>query len=721
MTSPAMTQMGFIVGTAAYMAPEQAKGRPVDRRADVWAFGVVLYEILTGRRLFEAEDISETLAAVLTRDLSLTSLSDGIPPRLRALVRDCLVRDPRQRLRDMGEARRVLERVIAGASDDAVAAPAAPTPVKRPLWRLALPWLAGAIGMTGVWLASRPAAVTPAPAVRTVITLPDGLSVIRRDRGLALSPDGTQLALVLIDQRPRSQLYVRDLSKLELRALAGTDGATYPFWSPDGRSVGFFAEEQLKRVDLADGVIRAIAPALQARGGTWGPGDVAVFSAADNAAAVRGRLYRISMSAPGAATPIGPNPTDAVVARLPTFLSSGVLYELYDRLVPERSTLQYLDLATGQSREIAASSGEAHYVESGWLASVTDAMVTVRQFDARGPSVSGTPFVVAPAVASDVLRGTGHISLARNAGHTLVYLQAAPISEKQLTFMSADGQAGAPIGEAAPFTEVALAPDGRRAVVAIANQAGAFRPQLWMVDLASGLRAPFTGPQDGGSNMIWSPDGTRVAYTGSDGRLVVRRADGSGAPVVIGDPTQNHTPYGWTRDGTQVVVGNYRGLRGIDLALMAADGREARILFESEAAEAGGKISPDGRWLAYISTETGRQELYVTAFPVAGPRWPVTRNGVFGAGPDALAWTPEGDGLQYLGLDGRLTRIALSLRDGVAKAGDTRPLLGGRDLTGSIGWIEPVGGRYLIALPLPGQQLRQSIVLVTNWQSELRK
>jgi dipeptidyl aminopeptidase/acylaminoacyl peptidase/predicted Ser/Thr protein kinase len=710
------TQIGMILGTAAYMAPEQAKGRGVDRRADVWAFGVVLYEMLTGRRLFEAEDVSETLAAVLTREVSITALPPSIPARLRALLRDCLVRDPRQRLRDIGEARRVIDQQISGTPDEAFeTAPGSGRAIAVPLWRRVLPWVIGAVGMAGVWIASRPSPRPPGPATRTIIELPEGLSVVARDRGAALSPDGTQLALVLRDAGNRSQLYLRALGRLEMHALSNTEGASYPFWSPDGRALGFFAAGQLKRIDLPDGLVRSITTAEAARGGTWGPGDAAVFAAAPDQAQLMTRLFRVSMTSPGTATPVGPDPSPTVVERLPVFFGSGgVLFERYHRVDSDKTELLYLDLASGESRRVSGRLGEVHYIAPGWLGSLNGSILSVQKFDPRSVSLSGAPAVVASGVHADELRGTGHVSFARDTGTSLVYLQAPPTPLRQVTWMDADGRPSAGIGDPARIRSVNASPDGRRAIVGIDNQDGAFRPQLWMMDLTTGLRSPFTGPRDGGVSLAWSPDGRRVAYTGVDGRMVVRPTDGSTDRVVAGDAANNYTPSSWTPDGTSVLVAIYRGLRGTDLAVMSADGRgEPRFLTDSLAGERDGWISPDGKWLAYLSNESGRDELFLTAYGTPGPRWPLSTTGV-----RVFHWTSSRE-ITYLGSDDRARSVAWEARGDRVEAAPARPALGGRDLRGIWASIPPVSGRYLVALPLPGQTLRPSLVLVTNWQSEI--
>ncbi|HET9370712.1 MAG TPA: protein kinase, partial [Vicinamibacterales bacterium] len=718
LTAPA-TQIGMILGTAAYMAPEQAKGKAVDRRADIWAFGVVLYEMLTGSRAFEREDVSETLAAVLTRDLNFATLPPTTPARLRVLIRDCLARDPRQRLRDIGDARRVLEQLSAGTPEEEAASlehgPVAAPPT--PLWRRALPWAVGAVAVAAVWLGTRPSPAPLQPTTRTTIELPDGLSVVRRDRALALSPDGTQLALVLTDARNRSQLYLRAIADLEMRALANTDGATYPFWAPDGRALGFFAAGELKRIDLPDGLVRSITPATQARGGTWGPDDTAVFAAASDEAQTMTRLFRVSMASPGSSTAVGLDPTPQQVARLPVFVGGRVLFDSHHRLNEEATELRVLDLSSGETRRLGGRAGEVHYVAPGLLASLNDSILTVQPFDPQSFSLSGTPVVLASGVSSDPNRGTGHVSFPRNSNTSFVYLQDAPTPMRQLTWIDADGRESGTLGEPARVDFIAPSPDGRRALIGIDNQDGHW-PQLWMMDLATGSRSPFTGPRDGGRNVAWSPDGRRVAYTGPDTRLVVRPADGGTDRIVFGNPAHYHAPFSWTADGASILIAEYRGVRGTDLALVAADGKGVpRYLIESPAQESFARLSPDGRWVAYVSDESGRQELYVAPFETPGARWPLTTTGM---GSDEFGWQSNSE-IAYIGIDGQVRYVLWKLEGDRLTARSERPAFGGRTIPGVIGSLEPVSGRYLVAVPLAGQTLRQSLVLVTNWQSALKK
>jgi hypothetical protein len=235
-----------------------------------------------------------------------------------------------------------------------------------------------------------------------------------------------------------------------------------------------------------------------------------------------------------------------------------------------------------------------------------------------------------------------------------------------------------------------------------------------MMDLSTGLRSPFTGPRDGGVTAVWSPDSRQVAYLGFDGRLVVRPTDGGTDRVVSGDPANNYSPSCWTPDGKSVLVGIYRGLRGTDVAVMSADGTgEPRFLTDSLASERGACISPDGKWLAYVSNETGRDELYLTAWGAPGPRWPLTTTGVVEFG-----WTSSRE-IACLGRDFRARRITWEIRGDRIEVAPAQPVFGGKDLTGIEAWSQPVSGRYLMAVPLPGQALRPSLVLVTNWQSEI--
>jgi eukaryotic-like serine/threonine-protein kinase len=703
-TSPALTRTGMIVGTAAYMAPEQARGRVVDRRADIWAFGAVLYEMLAGRPAFVGDDVSITLANVLKEDIAWDALPDDVPPPIRRLLERCLERDPKQRLRDIGEARIVLQDPAASVSGAQRPLPA--TPATPPRWRSLVPWAAAVVGTLGVWAAVRPAPLPSGPTIRASIALPAGLTVPQRDRAVALSPDGTMLAVVLAESATsRSQLYLRAVDRLEFRAIPGSEGATYPFWAPDGQAVGFFAANELRRFDLPDGPVRRVTTALAGRGASWGSDDRIVFAAATSAAMQEVRLYRVAAEGHEAPEAWGPPAEGGRMSRLPHILPAqgGVLFHM----AGDGADGLYV-LAPGETapRKILDGASEAQYVPPGRLAFIRDGLVMVQPFDLATLTLSGRAEPVADRLVADGFRGTGHVTFPSASGRTFVYLRASPPGERQLVWMDRAGRQGATVGEADQYEGVWASPDGTRAIVAIAEK-------LWTIDLASGVRSPFhAGPGEGGDTVVWSPDGRRAAFRNRSGRghLLVRPTDSrAGTLVRIGDGPENWSPTDWSPDGSQIIAHVYRGLGDIAVVAVPPDGSaEPTVLVESPAQ--GGRLSPNARWLAYLSTESGQMQAYVTTYPSPGRRWAVTSDGATWVG-----WMSATE-LLYADRANVLRAVAFRADAGVPVFGAREPLLGGTPAPGPGRYVDGLN-RFLFAVPTGAADEPPTLVIVTNWQA----
>ena len=722
MNSPTMTvrgtELGVILGTAAYMSPEQAAGKPVDKRTDLWGLGVVLLEMLTGRQTFGGETVAHVLAAVLKETPDLSTLPPATPASIRRLLRRCLEKDRKKRLDSAAAARLDIEDALSGSgAADPSAAPRTRR-ASRAAWTMAL---AGALVGAGiVWIATRPAPAPAAPVTRSVIELPDGLAIRSRQRAVALAPDGSRLALVLRDAKNRSQLFVRSLDKLELRPLAGTDQASDPFWSPDGRSLGFFTTRELKRIDLPDGPVRTIAAIEQGRGASWGGGDRAIFSALAPGSQSLLTLYEVSMTGVGAAAAIAAiQPSEQSQARLPTILpgNAGTLFLSIGSSRPE--PLQLLD-SSSRVRAMASINSEVHYVPPGWLAFVRDSLLMVQPFDLGAPALSGTAQVVAEGIAFDSARATAQVTFSSAPPTALVYQREAAVPLSQLTWIGANGIAQGTIGEPAQFAgEIAISPDGRRALAATQTRSNA-NAQLWMVDLASGLRSPFTAGATAASDPVWSPDGKRVAYRGSPASFVIRDVDApESAAIVMRTDGDAWGPSSWTSDGVSILSQIYRSPRGLDIGIIAADGKSApRLLVDSPAQEQMPKLSPDQRWLAFISDESGRNQVYVTAYPALGAKWPLTSNGA-----SAFEWNGASS-LIYSDTSGqRIQTVAFQPAAGggvnVTKRGS---MLEGRGATANVLPASAIPAtRFLDSVVLPGQRADSPLVLVTNWQSEIRK
>ena len=420
-TSPAMTMRGVILGTAAYMAPEQAKGKPVDRRADIWAFGCVLYEMLTGRRTFKGDDLTDTLTAVLRDEPDWTALPAETPPPVRALLRRCLQKDPRQRLPHVGIVRLDLaESVAGGAALESGSAPPSSPPMTRPRWRERLAWgLVLVAAAAALAMGMRPGERAVAdPPLRFTVETPEGVRLVTRSTVyLAVSPNGQQLAFVGQDERGEGALWVHAFGTGRARLLDGTQGALHPFWSPDARHLAFAAAGSLKRIDLQSGAVQTVCELRRAVDGfgmgTWSRDDVILFS--------DGALYQVRASGgvPEPATSVDDGAGDFRHNR-PHFLPDGrhFVFSAINRDL-ERSTLRLGELGRLDSRTIGDTASSAEYVQPGLLVYAAGGRVLARPFDAAIGQWTGDPSVLAESVRNLESQGAAAFSTSRNGA--LVY------------------------------------------------------------------------------------------------------------------------------------------------------------------------------------------------------------------------------------------------------------------------------------------------------------
>ena len=703
--SPAMTSMGMILGTAGYMSPEQAKGRPVDKRADIWAFGVVLYEMLTGKALFAGETVTEVVAAVIRQDISFDALPPGTPPGVRAALNRCLERDPRKRLRDIGDLD--LDATPAATQSAATVAP-------TPLWQRLAPWAVAVVGILATWLITRPADVPPPAPIRTSIDLPPGTRLPVRDRSIALSPDGRRLAIVLEDVATRrSQLHIRSLDSGVFTPLEGTGGATYPFWSPDGSSLGFFANREVRRFDFPNGPVRTITTATEGRGADWGADDTIIFVAGIPPDFARGSLYRVNAEGRGPAEAFGAQASDGFAVHSPNLLpgDAGFLVSRRSLARTDPPNWQIVDVRTGAMSKVLDLASEAQYAEPGWLLFTGgDNLLMAQPFDPATRTASGRAQAIADRVNNDLLRATANVT--QSAG-TLIYLQDPPPPMRQLAWYELDGRRLTNIGDPAPYEFFEVSPDGRRAIVAHDDL------QLWLVDLASGARSPFfVGPGKKGADIVWSPNGREVAFRELTTNLItVQQVDDPSASRTIGKAgiRSAWSPTSWTPDGKTIILNLYEGLRGNDLVAVAADGSgEPRRLVNTPAQESEARLSPDGRWLAYISNESGTRQAYVTSYPEVGAKITVTTGGA-----EDLQWLSNTE-LMVVDPTTRLSVLTLQAAASGVTVANRRAALGGA--------VAPGPGRYSIAAkrllvaPLAGTAVgAPSLVVVSNWAQTLRR
>jgi serine/threonine-protein kinase len=742
MNSPTLTaratQVGMILGTEAYMAPEQAKGRPVDKRADIWAFGVVLHEMLTGERCFKGDDVSETLASVLKDRPAFDQLPSGTPPRLKRLLERCLERDPKQRLRDIGEARVLLAELERGVPDASVAtapiaipSPAAPRPSVAP-WIIAGLLAAALVGAIVTWAPWTP--VPPAQVMRFSFLPPAGqqLPVLTVDRVAAISPQGTHLAFV----NALGNLFIRALDGLEAQALSGISGARAPFFSPDGKWVGFFQGTELKRVAITGGPALTIHPTLGApRGASWGPGDSIVFATSASGTGL--------MSVPvGGGEVKNLTTPEAGVGEDHVFPSvlpegRGVLFTISAAVV-ENSQVAVLDLESGKHRVLVRGGGQAEFVSAGrgtagYIIYGAAGSLRAVRFDAKTLEVQGDPVPIVDRVR--MAGSTYATQFGVSSTGTLMFVPGGLgvdlTDQRSMVWIDRQGKetAIATLPPRAYYT-LQLSPDGARVAVEIRDR----DQDIWVWDIAGEKLTPLTLEKVQDSMPIWTPDSRRIVFrsavSGTGGNLFWQSADGTGAaerlttaPDTQQTPTSFALKHGlilFTESGRTSTV-DFIG--GFTIAT-----RQSAPVFAPGYSVRNADVSPDGRFLIYESLETGTPQIFVRPFPdLNSGRWQVSANG--GIKP---MWAPDGHEAFYLQVDqaGATDLMAVPISTApVFKPGKPARLFGVSRLSGqSNGRPYDVSndGKRFIAVKTPpaandsASVAGSSIVFVVNWLEELK-
>jgi len=645
------TRMGVILGTAGYMSPEQAKGRPADRRADIWSFGVVLCEMLTGRPLYSGETAAETLASVMKDEVAIPES----PPAVRSLLRRCLEKDPRRRLQAIGEARIALEDPL--AASPTLPPPAAP---RRPIAWIALAALSL---LTSLALAVIHFRETPtAPRVLRAVIIPPEKSVVQ---SFALSPDGSSLAAA-IAIGGKQQLWLRALDASQFRPLPGTEDAQYPFWSPDSRYIGFFAQRKLKKIPAGGGPPQTLCDVGYARGGTWNRDGVILFGQSG------GPLQQVS-SAGGVATTVATSEGGRAY-RYPVFLPDGRHF-LYTLPAGDQSTGVYLAaLDSPAARRILADPSGAVWVPSspasqhGHLLFIRDGSLMAQPFDPSTLQLAGEAFPIATQASFGP--DNAYPLVSASADGLLVYLAGRNAADRQLTWFDRSGKELSNVGSRGHFRGVALSPDEK--TVAADHVSVGIASDLWLHEWTRGVESRFTTHQTSVNGVpVWSPDGRRIAFASNrTGRfdLYVKNAGEAGQDQILLQNGNRKTPSDWSRDGQYLLYTETDAkTQSDDLWVMPMEGDPKPVPFlHTEFNETEGQFSPDGHWIAYASDESGRFEIYVRPFPAGPGRRKVSVNG--GAYP---RWRSDGKELFYLTTEGKViaTAVKVGLRNEFESAG----------------------------------------------------
>jgi serine/threonine-protein kinase len=721
-----MTTAGVILGTAAYMAPEQARGRDADRRADIWAFGAVLFEMLTAKRAFAGETVSDTLAAVMRDEPDWSALPAGISPRWRRLLGRCLAKDPRARLQAIGEARIALgdgadaDAAIPGATAAASGARSGNSHAPR---LVTLGLLAGLVlGVAGDALVRRS---PPLPgAVEVSMMLPPGQR-FGGDRGyhsFCLSPDGRAVACAIVGPAG-SVLHVRRLDRREDLELPVTESVRNMFFSPDGEWIGYFNSQSLCKVSVRGGAPTVLASTGQDRGGTWLSDGSIVFSAD-----VTVPLMRIAATG-GTPTPVTVLDTTRRerTHRFPSALAGGpwVVFTVGRTDSPggyDDSPIDAVNVKTGERRNLVKGARRAIWAPPGYLVFDRAGDLYAMRINPRDPRAGSEPQPVLGHVEGETSSGAGFFDISNDG--TLAWVRAEGGSDqREIGWMDREGRWTPTKFAPGPYFDVQVSPEGSRVLVSAGPGGGA--SDLWVGDLASGAMNRLTYGNTANPGR-WLRDGTSMVYAKGDSgggtSIVVRRLDGAG-----GERTLDHKPWpmlvtGLTPDGARVLYCDYglaQGRLRIASISGAPDARELRADPANERNEQAASVSPDGRWLAYVSNRTRREEVYVCSFDGAGGRWQVSTRG--GGG---VRWGRDSRELFFVEQGNeRLMRVSLQVAGTELVVGQPEPLF-----TASPSPTEPTyrdfdydraHDRFLFTRPPAGVNERREIALSLGWTSRL--
>jgi len=646
------TQAGVILGTAAYMSPEQARGKSVDKRADIWAFGVVLFEMLTGRRLFAGETVSDILAAVLKEEPPWAELPAGLPLPVQRVLRRCLTKQPRERFHDIADVRLELSEATLTEAGAPERAPGSP-------WRgRILPWtLALVAAGVAAWLGWR--SPGEGPATRTVVAsiLPPPGAEFLVERGFALSPDGRQLVFAAREGEGPGELWLRALGNSVARKLAGTEEGDAPFWSPDGRHVAFIAAGKLKKIDLETGLVENVtdSSSLGGSGAAWSPrGDIVFCSW------LKKTCERVSAQG-GATAPLFPVAIH-IERQWPSFLPDGRRFLYLARDYSDAAPMRQLRVGSldGElDREVMPVNSNALFAPPGHVVWWQDGNLRVQRLDTERLTAVAESRVLAAGVQFNPTTGLGAFSL---SGTTLVYREGELLLGDELVRLSRSGEELGPVGPPGNYYRPRLSPDGSRIAVDRSDETN--RGDIWIYEIERGTGTRLSTAPEDETAPEWSPDGSRIAYWAALGEgNVIRIRDSEGGEreddIPIDGPQSR--PADWSSGGVLFV-----GWQG-DIWIWTLEDRSFTPFLETPFKEENAAASADGRFVAYDSDETGRQEVYVRTFPDSGKRWRVSTDG--GRTP---VWRRDGGEIYYVDAEERLTAVTVRLSTDAGTQGNLR-------------------------------------------------
>ncbi|MEO8587685.1 MAG: protein kinase [Acidobacteriota bacterium] len=700
-----LTQQGTILGTFQYMAPEQLEGKEADARSDIFSFGAVIYEMATGGKAFDGKSHAALISAILKDEPPpIAAVAPMTPPALDRVVKTCLAKDPEDRFQTAHDIKLQLQWIAEGGSQVGLPAPVAHRRKSRErlAWGLvAAATLAAAV--LGLGFARR------APArprlVRFEIANPEGITSIDAPR---ISPDGRYLAFNATDSTGKSRIWVRPLNALVAQPLAGTEDTTRPFWSPDSRFLGFFAEGKLKKIEVSGGPPQKICDAPGGADGSWSSSGVILFDGTGNQP-----INRVPATG---GTPVAAVKADASRKEgqvgWPEFLPDGMHF-LYMAIgqKAEDSAYRIGTLDVAETKLLAPAQTMVTYAPPGYLLFVRDKTLVAQPFDAKALKTTGEPVPLAEHVGTDNV-GLALFSVGRDG--TLAYRTGE--RGDRLLWVDRSGREGETVGEPGDYHNPAFSPGGDRLAFDLADPRSS-RTDVWVRDLKRNVSSRFTFGADGASLPLWSPDGRRMVFAVGDD-LFEKAAEGQGEEKLLLKSDESKFAGAWSRDGQTIAFSSLGKDSNWDIWTLPMSGDRKPVPFlKTQFSELNPAFSPDGRYLAYQSNESGRMEIYVQSFPGPGGKWQVSTSG--GREPQ---WRADGKELFYRGLDQRVMAVDIQTGSSIT-AGTPQRLFQGRfDTAVSRSRFVPTadGKRFLTVAPL-GREAMTPTTVVLNWNAELGK
>jgi serine/threonine protein kinase/Tol biopolymer transport system component len=712
------------IGSLPYMAPEQLDGRPIDARTDIFAFGAVLYEMLTGQRLFAGHTVGSTIAGILSAEpRSIREANPTIPVTLERLVSTCLANDPDNRWESARDLKRALEWIAADLAGTQTVSQSRQAPLRGLPSKIRTSWLAaGMLGIVTVGAvivaetsARRP--MNPIAPIQLVIEPPAGTRFSPSASLLSVSPDGRQIAFLALGADGINHVWIRPLESSEAREVPGTDNALGPFWSPDGRVLGFFASNTLKIVDVDGGPVQRICDALtDAPAGTWNRDGVILFSTGTKG---RPGIYRVSVPR-GPATPVRVAAEGDRDSRFlnPLFLPDGRHFVYRQaRSNSPASDLFVGSLDSSKDRPLLSVAADAIYTPPSYLVFRREDTLLAQPFDSTTVALTGQPVPVAHDVGYNPYNGRTMFSVSAD---TLAY---RPRAARQLMWFDRLGHREGTVTTTGSALGLALSPDGLRLAVTRADPATG-TTDVWVMDLHRGVSSRLTSSSGNSYAPIWSPDGQHLLFGSKrgDAKRQVFEMDVSGtrAASLIAEPG---SPRDWSRDGHMMLYGDAGKLFAVSASGVGA-GRplELRFTAPGTTSTGGATFSPDGRWIAYSSNESGQDQVFVRSFP-GGQH----KSQLSSAGGTEPQWRGDGQELYYLASDGHIVAVSIAAHRDTLEIGPPRPLfatqaagltlgiLGGQQYA-----VTRDGQRFLVNEPVQ-EESTTSIIVVVNWRAALTR